>query len=138
MGRQANQAKAIEWQERLRRFEECALTVARFCARERVTVPTFWYWRRKCADIGDPPEPSPPAFTPVDVIGGRPAPLRFPAGAVLEIPEDRPDLVRIAIEALSGAPQPCCWIAPGFRVVPPHGCLCPHGSPWRQPGDGPG
>jgi len=40
-GRQVNQAKALEWQDRLRRFEECDLTVARFCAHERVTVPPF-------------------------------------------------------------------------------------------------
>ncbi len=107
MGRQANQAKALEWQERLRRFEESDLTVSRFCSRERVTEPTFWYWRRKCADNGVPLEPSAPVFAPVDIIGGRSMPLRFPAGAVLEIPEDRPDLMRVAIEALSGVSQPC-------------------------------
>jgi phosphoglycerate dehydrogenase-like enzyme len=38
-----------EWQQRLRRFEKSGLTVARFCTRERVSAPTFWYWRRKCA-----------------------------------------------------------------------------------------
>ena len=85
MGRQSNQSKAIEWQKRLRRFEACNLTVARFCARERVTEPTFWYWRRKSAGISPPSEPSPPAFAPVDVVGGRSVPLRFPAGAVLGI-----------------------------------------------------
>jgi hypothetical protein len=107
MGRPANQAKALEWQERLRRFEESGLTVSRFCLRERVTESTFWYWRRKSADNGVPLEPSASVFAPVDIIGGRSVPLRFPAGAVLEIPEDRPDLVRLAIEVLSGASQPC-------------------------------
>lgn len=57
--------------------------------------------------ISPPSEPSPPAFAPVDVVGGRSVPLRFPAGAVLEIPEDRPDLMRIAIESVAGIPQPC-------------------------------
>jgi len=75
MGSQVNQAKALEWQERLRRFEECDLTVSRFSGRERVTVPTFWYWRRKCADGIADCEPSAPAFAPVDVIGGRLADL---------------------------------------------------------------
>ena len=107
MGRPANQAKALEWQERLRRFEASDLTVARFCARERVTVPRFWYWRRKCADIGANQSASGSVFTRVDIIGGRSVPLRFPAGAVLEIPEDRPDLVRLAIEALGGVQQSC-------------------------------
>jgi hypothetical protein len=107
MGRPTNQAKAVEWQERLRRFEVSGLTVTRFCARECVTASTFWYWRRKCADDGVPVEPSTPAFAPVEIIGGRSVPLRFPAGAVLEIPEDRPDLMRVAIEALSGVSHPC-------------------------------
>ncbi|MEX0669868.1 MAG: hypothetical protein WD060_05370 [Pirellulales bacterium] len=107
MGRQMNQSKASEWQSRLRRFDVSDLTVARFCARERVTVPLFWYWRRKCVDIGTRPEPSVPAFAPVDIIGGRSVQLRFPAGAVLEIPEDRPDLMRIAIVVLAGVSQPC-------------------------------
>jgi hypothetical protein len=107
MGRPANQAKAQEWRERLRRFEACGLTVAGFCSRERVTVPSFWYWRRKHADIGASVEPSASVFAPVDIIGGRSVALRFPAGAVLEIPEDRPDLMRGAIEALLGVSQPC-------------------------------
>lgn len=107
MGRLANQVKAQEWRRRLRRFEVSDLTVARFCSRERVTVSSFWYWRRKCAEVGGPSEQSEAAFAPVDVIGGRSVPLRFPSGAVLEIPEDCPTLVRLAIETLGGAPQPC-------------------------------
>jgi len=81
--------------------------VARFCARERVSVPTFWYWRRKCAGTDSAPVTMPATFSPVEVVGGRSVTLRFPAGAVLEIPEDRPDLVRVAIEATAGASQPC-------------------------------
>jgi hypothetical protein len=41
------------------------------------------------------------------VVGGRSVSLRLPRGAVLEIPEDRPDLVRVAIEAVAGIAQPC-------------------------------
>ena len=52
MARQNDRLKLAEWQQRLRRFEKAGLTVARFCTRERVAVPTFWYWRRKCADDG--------------------------------------------------------------------------------------
>jgi hypothetical protein len=107
MARQDDRRKLAEWQQRLRRYEKSGLTAARFCARERVAVPTFWYWRRKCA--GSAPVPQAPAavFAPVEVVGGRSIFLRFPIGAVLEIPEDRPDLVRIAIEATAGALQPC-------------------------------
>jgi hypothetical protein len=48
MARQEDPRKLAEWQQRLRRFAKSGLTVARLCARERVSVPTFWYWRRKC------------------------------------------------------------------------------------------
>ena len=32
---------------------------------------------------------------------------QFAAGGVMEIPEDRVDLVRIAIATLAGEPEPC-------------------------------
>jgi hypothetical protein len=107
MARQGDLRKFAEWQRRLRRFEKSGLTLARFCARERVSVPTFGYWRRKCAGGDASPPAAPASFKSVEVIGGRAVTLRFPVGAVLDIPEDRPDLVRVAIEAVAGVAQPC-------------------------------
>jgi hypothetical protein len=107
MSRQGDRRKLVEWQRRLRRFEKSGLTIARFCARERVSVPTFGYWRRKCAGGAASPTAAPASFKSVEVIGGRAVTLRFPAGAVLDIPEDRPDLVRVAIEAVTGVTPPC-------------------------------
>lgn len=57
--------------------------------------------------LGGPSVKSEAVFVPVDVIGGRSVPLRFPSDAVLEIPEDCPTPVRLAIEMLAGASQPC-------------------------------
>ena len=37
------------WSERLRRFRRSGLTVAAFCEQERVSVPSFYQWRRKLA-----------------------------------------------------------------------------------------
>jgi hypothetical protein len=107
MSRQGDRRKLAEWQQRLRRFEKSGLTVSRFCARERVSVPTFGYWRRKCAGGDASPQVAPATFKSVEVFGGRAVTLRFPIGASLEIPEDRPDLVRIAIEAVAGVAEPC-------------------------------
>ena len=107
MARQGDQRKLAAWQQRLQRFEKSGLTIARFCARERVSVPTFGYWRRKCAGGAASPTAAPAAFKSVEVIGGRAVTLRFPAGAVVDIPEDRPDLVRVAIEAVAGVAPPC-------------------------------
>jgi hypothetical protein len=92
MARQGDRRKFAEWQQRLRRCEKSGLTIARFCAREGVSVPTFGYWRRKCAGGEASPPVAPAAFKSVEVVGGRAVTLRFPAGVVLDIPEDRPDL----------------------------------------------
>ena len=84
MARQEDRRKFAEWQQRLRRFEKSGLTIARFCARERVSVPTFGDGRRKCAGGAASPTAAPAAFKSVEVIGGRAVTLRFPAGAVLD------------------------------------------------------
>lgn len=107
MARQEDGRKLAEWQRRLRRFDQAGLTVARFCTRERVTVPTFWYWRRKCAGMSPTSHAVPAVFSPVEVIGGGTVMLRFATGAVMELPDDRLDLVRAVVEAAAGSPKPC-------------------------------
>lgn len=107
MARQGDRRRLVEWRQRLRRFVKSGMTVAQFCARERVSVPTFWYWRRKCAGGEASPNVAPATFKSVEVFDGRAVTLRFPIGAMLEIPEDRPDLMRVAIEAVAAVSQPC-------------------------------
>ena len=107
MVRQHDRRKLAEWPQRLQRLEKSGLTVALFCTRERVSVSTFGYWRRKCAGGDASPLVAQAAFKAVEVVGGRAVTLRFPAGVVLDIPEDRPDLVRVAIEAAAEIAQPC-------------------------------
>jgi hypothetical protein len=107
MARQNDRRKLAEWQQRLRRFEKSGLTVARFCTRERVAVPTFWYWRRKCADDAPAPRAASAVFSPVEVVGSGTVTLRLATGAVMELPDDRLDLNRAVVEAAAGSPKPC-------------------------------
>lgn len=107
MARQDDRRKFAEWRQRLRRFEKSGLTVAQFCTHERVAVPTFWYWRRKCAGETPAPLAAPAVFSPVEVVGSGSVTLRFATGAVMELPDDRLDLVRVAVEAAAGASKPC-------------------------------
>ena len=107
MARQDDRRKLAEWRQRLQRYEKAGLTVARFCKRERVSVPTFWYWRRKCAGMSLASRAAPAVFSPVEVVGGGLVTLRFATGAVMELPDDRLDLVRVAVEAAAGSPKPC-------------------------------
>ena len=47
MASRENEQKRSEWAERLTRHRASGLTVARFCAQERVSVNTFYYWSRR-------------------------------------------------------------------------------------------
>ena len=113
MGRGVDRRKLAEWQERLRRYEQTHLTAAEFCKREEVSVTVFRYWRRRIrrATAGEPKAPpscqqtmSP--FTPIEIIPRRSVFVRFPGGTSLEIPDDRIDLVQLALDRLAVNMEP--------------------------------
>lgn len=107
MGRGVDRKKLAEWQRRLARYERTDLTSAEFCKRERVSVALLKYWRRQVefAALRSPastkPSPQVAVFAPVEVIPRRWIVVRFPSGATLEIPDDRVDLVRLAIDRMA-------------------------------------
>ena len=113
MGRPSDPRKAAAWERRLGRFGESGLTVARFCDREGVSIATFHYWQRKLRDasVNETGWATPAApmarFDPVEVVSRQGVTIRFAGGAVMEIPEDREDLVQAAVRALLGASAPC-------------------------------
>jgi hypothetical protein len=49
MARSVDARRLAVWRERFQRFQRAGLTVARFCAREQVSVPSFYLWRKKLA-----------------------------------------------------------------------------------------
>ena len=80
------------------------MTVSKFCDREGVSVATFHSRRQRLA----PQQPeqvsrlAAPVFQAVDLLSQRAVVIRFAVGGVMEIPEDRVDLVRIAIATIDG------------------------------------
>lgn len=57
------------WTERLERYRRCSLTVKEYCRRERVSVPSFYQWRKKLGQpspVGVKPVTA-PAFLPVRI-----------------------------------------------------------------------
>jgi hypothetical protein len=44
-------ATSDRWAERLARFVAAGQTVTAFCADEGVSVPSFYTWKRKLADV---------------------------------------------------------------------------------------
>ena len=68
------------WTQRIGRYQACSLTVAEFCRREGVSVPSFYQWKKKLA------KPM-PAFVPVELPRHQPAPVtvKLPGGAELQV-----------------------------------------------------
>lgn len=52
MSRPADRKKLAGWRKRLERFAKSGLAVKRFCARERVSVASFYHWRKKLGHQG--------------------------------------------------------------------------------------
>lgn len=99
------------WVERLRRYVDSGLTVAAFCRRERVSVPSFYYWRRKLPALvgtfgsspgqksGNAPVPQKQDFVPIAIRNSAAIRLRLPNGAQLWLPAGDGGLLSAAIAA---------------------------------------
>jgi hypothetical protein len=114
MGRGVDQKKLAAWRRRLARQRSSGLSVASFYRRVQVSVSLWKYWQRQVereAPVASrmPPVRSSMPFEPVDLIPRRSVFQRFPGGATMEIPDDRIDLVRLAIDrmALQAEAEPC-------------------------------
>jgi hypothetical protein len=72
-GQQRNLKREAFWRGALERFGKSGLSVRRFCARERVSEPCFYSWRRVIQERDREPKRGGPAFLPVlvrnDVTG---------------------------------------------------------------------
>mgnify|MGYP006893426302 CR=1 FL=1 len=114
MGRGVDRRKLAAWRRRVARQEASGLTVAAFCRQERVSVSLWKYWQRQVereatvVSVAPPVRPAMP-FAQVEIIPRRSVFLRFPGGATMEIPDDRVDLVRLALDrmALQAEAGPC-------------------------------
>ena len=88
MARRCDAGKPAEWGKRLARFSSSGLTVARFCARERVSVATFYHWRKK---LGAPTPHRRPGergrlFHPVTVMPtAADVSIQLPGGTQIEV-----------------------------------------------------
>ena len=56
MTRRLDIQKRREWGQRFERYRSGGLTVGRFCANERVSVNTFYYWARRVGSQPDRPQ----------------------------------------------------------------------------------
>ncbi len=98
-----------QWAERVERFRRSGQTVARFCAAEGVSEPSFSVWKRTLAAESALPLPTQaivpirltPSPVPTDVIE-----LSLPGGAVVRFPADvRADLLVAVLRGVEGTPS---------------------------------
>ena len=100
------------WSGRMRRYANNSLTVAAFCERERVSVPSFYYWRRKLetgdvaggdtgrmSRVGRAPVPQKRDFVPIAIKNSATIKLRLPNGAQFWLPAGDAGLLSAAIAA---------------------------------------
>ncbi len=111
MARRCDSEKHAEWRKRLGRFSRCGLTVARFCSGERVSVASFYYWRRKlqqAARRGRMPArpgvfrqiavvPAPPAMVSAASAGDPTVSIQLPCGTRIELDAEHVDAVRAVV-----------------------------------------
>ena len=106
MARSSDPAKVAAWRGRFQRFARSGLAVARFCAKERVSVASFYYWRKKLGPRGRP-QPVPEcddAFQQVTIVPAAVGvSIRLPGGAQIEVGSERLDTVRAVIAEVARA-----------------------------------
>jgi len=106
MAGSSDPTKVAAWRGRFRRFARSGLAVARFCAKERVSVASFYYWRKKLGPQGRP-QPVPEcddAFQQVTVVSAAVGvSIRLPGGAQIEVGSERLDTVRVVIAEVARA-----------------------------------
>lgn len=99
-------SKSALWRERFRQFSSSGLAVARFCARERVSVATFYHWRKKLGGVARRERrASPPgAFRQVAVVPPASAvSIQLPCGTRIEVRGEDLDAVRTVIAEVARA-----------------------------------
>ncbi len=104
-GRRPDPALRQLWQERLQRFERSGLSAPAFCAGQRLSLPSFYAWRRRLRP-GAAAGASAPRLVPV-LVGPAPPPVEvvLPGGALLRVaPGCDLAFVRSLAEALGGEP----------------------------------
>lgn len=88
MVRSLDVGRVAVWRRRFERFHKAGLSVARFCEREGVSVPSFYLWRKKLAAGDKSPDSGTArqAFAPVRLLGVTTVAVRLPGGTRIEIP----------------------------------------------------
>ena len=121
MSRSTDTRKLALWRERFERFSRGDWAVGRFCVRERVSVASFYYWRKKVGTVGCASNDRgtkvgeagrvrqgrshadrPGVFQPVTIVGAAPAVrIELPGGVRIEVGTEDLEVVRAVVNAVA-------------------------------------
>ena len=98
MFREISSSKEELWRSRLRRFRSSGMSVTRFCQSERVSVPSFYLWRKRLTLEAEKKDV--PLFLPVHVTHSQSAAVEvhLPNGTRVCVPPGDAQSLRVAIE----------------------------------------
>ncbi|MEO6331823.1 MAG: hypothetical protein ABIP09_04625 [Gemmatimonadaceae bacterium] len=118
MSRVPDLAKREAWERRLVEFERRGVTVAEFCARERVSVASFHQWRRKLASSSEKVSAANDArraepeiasggvqFLPIEITGQSSVEVLLPSGAKILVPCHESEALRTVLATLWSGPR---------------------------------
>ena len=110
MSRGLDAAKREVWQRRLERFDPQAGTVAEFCQREGVSIPSFYQWRRKLAStrakqVTPSGSPIGRGFLPIEITGQASIEVLLPGGVRVLVPCREQEAIRTVLAILLTLPR---------------------------------
>ena len=102
MPRQPNPAVALRWEQLIQEHQTSNLTVAAFCQRHDVSVPSFYSWRRKIRSQNQS-QTKPGKFLPLKIKPPQStlATIEFPCGARIQIPANETDTLVLLVNQLA-------------------------------------
>lgn len=108
--------KRRKWEERFRQFRTSGLTVARFCANQRVSVNTFYYWSKRMGRLstaarsaerqgasGGFPESERRGRVAAAATNSPLVHFRLNAAVEVSVPADCLDVIRCLVQSVQGS-----------------------------------